>query len=128
MTVAGIGCRVGVTVAEVQAAVDAALVACKVLPERLDALATSARKSGEPALRAAAEARGLPLITVADHDVADAAPRGLTASPVSLRHVGAASVSEGAALAAAGPAGRLLAPRTVLGRVTAAIASDEASP
>ena len=52
----------------------------------------------------------------------------LTASPLSLAVAGTPSVSEAAALAAAGPSAKLLGPRTVFGPVTCAIAMSEDRP
>jgi cobalt-precorrin 5A hydrolase len=112
MRVAGLGCRRGVTTAEVLAAIEAAGAG------RLDALATVLAKRDEPALAEAARALGLPLI-VAEPAAAD---RLATASAASLAAAGTPSASEAAALAAAGPSGRLVAPRLVFGRVTCAIA------
>ena len=67
VTVAGIGCRRGVSVAAVLAAVEAARGG-----RRLDALATVPAKRGEPALAEAARRLGLPLLVGA---VADGDPR-----------------------------------------------------
>jgi cobalt-precorrin 5A hydrolase len=52
----------------------------------------------------------------------------LTRSAASQRIAGTLSVSELAALAAAGPGARLLGPRIAVGRVTCAIAVGEARP
>jgi cobalt-precorrin 5A hydrolase len=112
--VAGLGCRRGVTAAEVLAAIAAAAAG------PLDALATVPAKRDEPALAEAARALGLPLIVAAPA----AAERLATASAASLLATGTPSASEAAALAAAGPASRLVAPRLVLGRVTCAIAQS----
>ena len=73
VTVAGIGCRRGVSVAAVLAAVEAARGG-----RRLDALATVPAKRGEPALAEAARRLGLPLLVgaVADGDPRLAQPLG----------------------------------------------------
>ena len=52
----------------------------------------------------------------------------LTRSVSSQKVAGVASVSETAALAAAGPGGRLLGPRIAVGRVTCAVAIGEERP
>ncbi len=117
MTVAGLGCRRGVSVAAVLAAVEAARGG-----RRLDALATVQAKCGEPALAEAARRLGLPLLVGA---VADGDPRLISRSAVSRAATGSGSASEAAALAAAGPAARLVGPRLALGPVTCAIAVGE---
>ncbi len=114
--VAGIGCRRGVTVAEVLAALDAA---CGARGVSVDALAVLPGKRGVAALGEAAARRGLPL-RIAEGAVAP--ERLATRSAASLAVTGTGSASEAAALAVAGPAARLLGPRLVLGRVTCAIA------
>jgi cobalt-precorrin 5A hydrolase len=114
MTVAGLGCRRGVSVEDVLAAVTAARGG-----RRLDALATVPTKAGEPALAAAARALELPLLVGA---VPDGDPRLISRSAASEAATGIGSASEAAALAAAGPAARLLGPRLALGAVTCAIA------
>ena len=114
--VAGIGCRRGVTVAEVLAALDAA---CGARGVSVDALAVLPGKRGEAALGEAAARRGLPL-RIAEGAVAP--ERLATRSAASLAATGTGSASEAAALAVAGPAARLLGPRLVVGRVTCAIA------
>jgi cobalt-precorrin 5A hydrolase len=115
--VAGIGCRRGVSAAEVLAAVDAACGAAGGIA--LDALAAVRAKAGEPALAEAAALRGLPL-RIAEEGVADG--RLATRSAASLAATGTGSASEAAALAVAGPEARLLGPRLGVGRVTCAIA------
>jgi cobalt-precorrin 5A hydrolase len=108
--VAGIGCRRGVSAEEVLAALDAAGGA--------DALAVVALKADERGVREAAARRGLPLRVVGAAEDG----RILTRSAASLAAAGTGSASEAAALAGAGPEGRLLGPRVVVGRVTCAVA------
>lgn len=117
VTVAGIGCRQGVTVAEVLAAVAATRAG-----RRLDALAAVPGKSGELALAEAAARLGVPLVFGA---VEDGDARLATRSAASLAATGVGSASEAAALAAAGPGARLVVSRRVVGRVTCAIAATE---
>lgn len=119
--VAGIGCRRGASAEEVLAAVSAARVGHGAA--RLDALATLEAKRDEPGIAEAAARLGLPLVIAEATEDA----RGLTRSAASLAATGAASVSEAAALAVAGPRARLLGPRLVLGRVTCALAEGGAS-
>ena len=117
MTVAGLGCRRGVSVDAVLAAIEAARHG-----RRLDALATVPAKRDEPALVYAARHLGLPIHVGA---VDDADPRLLSRSAASQAATGSGSVSEAAALAGAGPAARLIGPRLALGPVTCAIAVAE---
>jgi cobalt-precorrin 5A hydrolase len=100
-----------VSAEEVLAAVEAAGGA-------VDALAVVRAKAGEPGVVAAAVRCGVPL------RVAEAVGegRGLSWSAASAAAVGVGSASEAAALAVAGPEGRLIGPRVVVGRVTCAIA------
>lgn len=119
MMVAGIGCRRGVGAAEVIAAVEAARA---VHAGAFDALAVVEAKAAEPALAEAARRLGLPLLVVAPAEET----RLLSRSEASRAATGTGSASEAAALAAAGPAARLLGPRLVVGRVTCAIARSEA--
>jgi cobalt-precorrin 5A hydrolase len=116
VTVAGLGCRRGVTAAEVLDAIDAARAAHG--GPALVALATLSAKRDEPALADVAGRLGLPLLIVAPGDDG----RLRTRSAASRAATGAGSASEAAALAAAGPEARLLGPRLVVGRVTCALA------
>ena len=128
MIVAGIGCRTGVTEAEVLAAIRAAMAAHDVEMSEVEALAVPEQKSGEPALHAAARALGLVVLVIGRADLASAGERTLTRSDRSLEATGSPSASEAAALAALGQRGKLLGPRIALGPVTCALASDEAMP
>jgi cobalt-precorrin 5A hydrolase len=125
MIVAGIGSRKGVAVNDVLAAIDAALAAHGLSRGEIDRLATAELKRDEPALSEAVAAIGLELTIVDNEALQAASPRTLTHSDLSLALSGAPSVSEAAALAAAGPASRLLGPRLVLGSVTCALAVSE---
>ncbi|CAM5661241.1 hypothetical protein MAUB1S_11531 [Mycolicibacterium aubagnense] len=126
MIVAGIGCRKGVDAAGVLAAVDAALLRHDLDRSALSALATTSFKQDEGAIFAAAELLGLKVIVVEDADAGNT-QAGLTRSDISLAFAGSPSVSEGAALAAAGKNARLLGPRLITGAVTCAIAVNGAS-
>lgn len=87
-----------------------------------DALATAADKANAPALLALSQETGLPIIAVAD----------LTGQPIQTHSArvaalrGTGSVAESAALAAAGPNARLIAPRVTSAdrMATAALASS----
>lgn len=122
MIVAGIGCRKGATVSEIDAAIEAALSESGQTREALTLLATSDGKGGEPGLVNAAAARGLELTLVRPAALEAAGPRTKSFSPRVKEMFGVPSVAEAAALAAAGPDSVLLAPRTILGPVTCALA------
>lgn len=128
MIVAGIGSRKGVTTAEVVAALDAALARAGLARDAVGALATPAVKGGEPGITAAATALGLPLVLVPQKTLEAAADRTLTRSDRVVALMGVPSASETAALAACGPSGKLIAPRTAVGPVTCALARREAAP
>ncbi|MBX3577943.1 MAG: cobalamin biosynthesis protein [Rhizobiaceae bacterium] len=124
MIVAGIGCRKGATTASVVAAIHAALSARELGVSALGGLATLAAKRDEAGIVAAAKALSLDLIVVNEDAAAMADPRAISHSSASLAATGTRSASETAALAAAGPSSRLLAPRLVLGDVTCALAAS----
>jgi cobalt-precorrin 5A hydrolase len=113
VTVVGIGARPGVAAEEVLAAVDAVLPAGA--PDVR--LATLATRAAEPGLTGAAAARGWPLT---GHGAAELA-RVVVPSPSALaaERVGTGSVAEAAALLGGGA---LLVAKTVVGRVTVAVA------
>lgn len=125
MIVAGIGSRKGVSAEEVAAALDAALARAGLTREVVGALATPAMKGGEPGITTAAAALGLPLVLVPPATLQAAASRTLTTSERVVALMGVPSAAETAALAACGPDGRLIAPRTAVGPVTCALARRE---
>jgi cobalt-precorrin 5A hydrolase len=119
--VAGIGCRKGVSVEAVMAALDEAARQHKV---NIDFIATAPLKADEPALLEAATIRNMAFVVVAQADFEQAASRTLTRSAVSEAHSGSPSLSEASALAALGPDSRLIAPRMVINEITVAIATS----
>lgn len=128
MIVAGLGCRTGVTEAEVLTAIDAALAAHNVETSELEALAVPEQKTDEPAIHEAAQTLKLVVLVIGRPELQKAGKRTLTRSDRSLEATGAPSASEAAALAALGPKGKLLGPRVAVGPVTCALASDEVLP
>ncbi len=127
MKVAGIGCRSGIGVGEVLAAIDAALVAHALDRTALSAIATVPQKAEERSLTEAARTLGLPLV-VADADQLERVRQKIvTRSVASLAATGFDSAAEAAALAVAGSESRLLGPRIAVGNVTCAIAAAEGS-
>ena len=126
--VAGIGCRKGVSAAQVDAAMEAALERAGRPLARLDFMATAESKRGEEGIAAAALARGVKLIFVDQAHLEIASARGATWSGRVLALAGVPSVAEAAALAAGGPEARLVLSRIVVGPVTCALASTEDAP
>jgi cobalt-precorrin 5A hydrolase len=124
MIVAGVGCRRGTSAAEIEAAIVAALTHAGFAIHRLDALATAAFKRDEPGIAAAAAARGVDLILVAPADLERVGNR-VTHSRRVAGLMGVGSVAEAAAMAAGGPAARLVVPRLVVGPATCALALTE---
>jgi cobalt-precorrin 5A hydrolase len=126
--VVGIGCRKGASTAEIDAALETALERAGRPLARIGLMATSAAKSGEPGIAAAAAARGVRLVLVAQPDLETASARGATWSARVLALAGVPSVAEAAALAAGGPKARLVLPRIVVGPVTCALAETDETP
>ncbi|MER2534630.1 MAG: cobalamin biosynthesis protein [Rhizobiaceae bacterium] len=124
--VAGIGSRKGVGAAEVRRALDAALAAHGLEPSAVAALATTPFKADEAGIFEAGKAMGIPvrIVEPAAVEIRPDRQSTLTRSALSLSLAGTPSVSESAALAAAGPGARLLGPRIVMGRVTCALAES----
>jgi len=128
MIVAGVGCRKGTAGAEIEAAIAAALARAGLGIAAVRVVATSAVKSGEPGIAAAAASIGVPLVFVAQDELAAAGVRAATRSERVLALAGVPSVAEAAALAAGGPAARLVAPRVAVGPATCALADSEGGP
>lgn len=120
MIVAGIGFRKGTSGAEIIAAIDAALAAHGVERGQVGLIATSQEKVGDTGIIEAAQLLGLPAVGVDDMELQ--VQKTITRSERSLATTGVPSLSEAAALAAAGINARLLGPRRSLGSVTCALA------
>ena len=125
--VAGIGCRKGVSAAQIQAAVEASCAAETLGGRRPGLLAAPAAKQNEPGIHGAATALSLRLIWISQTALEAAGPRARTHSARSLAAMNVPSVAEASALAAAGPKARLLVARLAVGPVTCALAQSESS-
>jgi cobalt-precorrin 5A hydrolase len=125
MIVAGIGCRKGASAREIGAAISAALARAGLGRDALGLLAAPAMKGGEPGIAAAATDLGVPLVLVAQADLEAAGARTATRSARVVALMGVPSAAEAAALAAGGPAARLLAPRIAVGPATCALAQSD---
>jgi cobalt-precorrin 5A hydrolase len=128
MIVAGVGCRAGASAGEIGAAIDVALKRAGVAANRLNAIATSPAKSGEPGIVAAASQRGVKFVVVPQIALEAAGARTVTHSERVQALAGVPSVAEAAALAAGGPSARLLAPRIAVGPATCALAISGDAP
>ncbi len=128
MIVAGIGCRRGAPAADIEAVIAAALERAGLASAALHFIATSAAKGGEPGIAAAAAAIGVPLVLIPQCDLEAAGARTATTSARVIALAGVPSVAEAAALAAAGPAARLIAPRIAVGPATCALAATGEAP
>ncbi len=115
----GVGCRKGCASEAIVALVQRMAVG-EFVGER--ALFTAEAKRGEANLEAAARALGLPLHFVAPERLAIEAPRAATRSAVVERWIGLPSLAETAALAGAGPGGRLIRARIAAAGATCAVA------
>jgi cobalt-precorrin 5A hydrolase len=127
MIVAGVGCRRGAPAPDIEAAIRAALDRAGVASGALGCIATTAAKTGEAGIAAAAARLGVDVVLVADADLVAASDRAATRSARVLALTGVPSVAETAALAAAGPSARLIGPRLVIGGVTCALAVSAAA-
>jgi cobalt-precorrin 5A hydrolase len=122
MIVAGVGCRKGVSAHDIGAAIADALARAGLPADALGLVAAPALKHGEHGIAAAAAALGVPLVLIAKADLEAASAHAETRSVRVLALTGVPSIAEAAALAAAGPAARLILPRIKLGPATCALA------
>jgi cobalt-precorrin 5A hydrolase len=128
MMVAGVGCRRGTSAAAIETAIAAALARAGMASSRLDVIATPAAKHDEPGIAAAASALGVRLVLVPQAELKSAGSRAASFSLRVMTLMGVPCVAEAAALAAGGPAARLLVPRIAVGPATCALATSGAVP
>jgi cobalt-precorrin 5A hydrolase len=128
MIVAGVGCRRGTAAVQIEAAIAAALAGAGLGLTAVRLIATSAAKADEPGIAAAASSIGVPLVLVTQDDLVAAGARAVTRSERVLALTGLSSIAEAAALAAGGPAARLIAPRIAVGPATCALADSGGGP
>lgn len=125
MIVAGVGCRKGVQPGEVKAVILAAFERAGIAVSELGLIATMSAKGREKGIEVAASVMRVPLVLVTLADLVAMRIRVATRSERVEALVGVPSVAEAAALAAGGPAARLVAPRIVAGPATCALAETE---
>ncbi|MEN2979853.1 precorrin-3B C(17)-methyltransferase [Tistrella bauzanensis] len=118
----GIGSDRGAPAAEIGRLIDDTLADAGLAPEAVALIVTIDIKADEAGIAAAAEARGLPVRIFPAARLAEEAPRLETPSAYVQATVGVAGVAEAAALAAAGPDGRLIVAKRRSARATCAVA------
>lgn len=120
--VAGIGIRPGTATADILACLDEALAIAGLAGAATPRFATLASRAAEVGMVAAAAARSAELVAVPDEALKGFEAACATRSTRIASLYGVGSVAEAAALAAAGPGGRLVQPRIASRRVTCALA------
>jgi cobalt-precorrin 5A hydrolase len=124
--IAGIGLRPGTSEAEIGACLDQALAAAGLGVEPVARFSTLAARSTEPGLLALAQARNAEIVAIPDEALKGFEAACATRSTRIASLYGVGSVAEAAALAGAGPGGRLIQPRIATARVTCALARGAA--
>ncbi len=122
----GIGCERGVEADEVAALVNQVLTSAGLSPLSIACLASIDVKMDEPALRVVAGRFGLPLRFFDAARLERETPRLANPSEAVFRAVGCHGVAEAAALASAGPGGKLIVAKTKSARATCAVARADA--
>lgn len=121
MVACGIGCRRGTPLEDIEAAISATreLLGCS---DDIAVVATETSKADEPGIRALADRLGVRLIAFSADELRSVEAALLTVSHATRRHMNTPSVSEAAALLAAGVNARLLGPRFASSTTTCAFA------
>jgi len=118
----GVGCERGCDPAELARLVQETLAAEGLAPGAVACVASVDLKMDEAAVQDLAAGLGVPARFFTAARLNDEAPRLLNPSDVVLREIGCPGVSEGAALAAAGPGSALVVGKTKSRRATVALA------
>jgi len=118
----GVGCERGTAPDELIQLVRAALSDANIAPAAIAGIYSLDLKSDEPAVHALSDSLGVEARFFDAATLEAEAPRLKNPSDVVFREVGCHGVSEGAALAAAGSGGELIAEKTKSARATCAIA------
>lgn len=117
----GMGCERGADPEEAMVLLQRTLAEANLSPDAVALIASLDLKADEPAILNAAERLGVPARFFSAAALEKEAPRLANPSEAVFREVGCHGVAEGAALAAAGPAGRLVVAKQKSQRVTCAI-------
>ncbi len=118
----GVGCERHASAAELRDLVEATLAAAGLAPQAVAGVVSVALKAAEPAIHALAGSLAVPARFLEREALAAEAPRLATPSAVVEAEIGIPGVAEAAALAAAGPDGRLLVTKQKSRRCTVAVA------
>ena len=118
----GVGCERDAAPEEIVALATRCLDGAGLAPEAVAGVFSIDLKSDEPAVHAVADALGVPARFFGASTLEAEAPRLRNPSELVFREVGCHGVAEGAALAAAGPAGELVVEKTKSVRATCAVA------
>jgi len=118
----GVGCERGAAAGEIESLVRSCLEAAGLAPEAVGGVFSIDLKADEPAVHALAESLSVPARFFPAATLEAEAPRLRNPSDLVFRAVGCHGVAEGAALAAAGPEGKLVVEKTKSVRGTCAIA------
>jgi len=124
MIAAGIGCKRGASASDIEGAIRTALARAQIGADALDVVATIETKGAEAGIRAAAKKFGVSLLVIPALELAGVGDRVETRSERVTALAGVGSVAEAAALAAAGPASKLIARRLIVGAATCALAAS----
>jgi len=122
----GVGCERGLPPEDLATLVDDTLAAFDLDPAAIGVVVSLDLKAGEPAVRALADRLGVEARFFDAATLEAETPRLATPSDAVFREVGCHGVAEGAALAAAGPDGRLLVAKVKAERATMAVAAAPA--
>ena len=118
----GIGCERGAAPDEIAALARRCLGTAGLAPDAVAGVFSIDLKSDEPAVHALADSLGVPTRFLPAPVLEAESPRLRNPSDLVFREVGCHGVAEGAALAAAGPEGKLVVEKTKSARATCAIA------
>jgi len=118
----GLGCARGCDVAEMWDLVTKTLNTANIAPEAIACVTSLDLKGDEPAMIQTAKRLGVPYRLFTETELEAEAPRLATPSDVVFAEVGCHGVSEGAALAAAGPDAVLVVEKQKTANATCAIA------
>jgi cobalt-precorrin 5A hydrolase/precorrin-3B C17-methyltransferase len=118
----GVGCERGVAAAELIDLARAALVEAGLAEGAVACVASLALKEDEPAVHELARTLAVPARFFDAATLEEQTPRLANPSDLVFRETGCHGVAEGAALAAAGPGGKLVQPKLRSARATCAIA------
>lgn len=124
--IAGIGLRPGTQAQEITECLEQALAAAGLSESAVRRIATLQARVGEPGLEAVALRLGCAITGIPDEALKGFEAGCATRSTRISALYGVGSVAEAAALAAAGPGGRLILPRIATARVTCALARSAA--